>query len=138
MFEREDIDVLGRQIRLTEDRLVLLAAYHPELQDPIERVAETLTMADRFSWPNMSAFWYQFVRISEVLFRPDQIVASTWDPDTEFYYKLHSESHHEHSDCPARARFLCAMVKSPNDAGFVVTAYYTDSIRKGSIVWQKR
>ena len=73
----------------------------------------------------------QIDRIGEGLSAPDQIVISGSDPTVELYYRLYPET-------PVTTKFLCIVVKNPADDGFVITAYYTDTMKKGAVVWQKK
>ena len=35
-------------------------------------------------------------------------------------------------------KLLCAVTKHENGTGFLVTAYFTDRVKKGEIIWQKQ
>ena len=70
----------------------------------------------------------QMDRIGEVLQAPERIVLSRSDPTVELYYKLYEQT-------PVTKKFLCVVVKSPDAAGFIVTAYYTDTVKKGTTLW---
>jgi hypothetical protein len=72
----------------------------------------------------------QVDRIAEVLAAPETIVASRTDSSVELYYRLYQET-------PVTTKFLCVVVKNPADDGFMITAYYTDTVKKGAVVWQK-
>ena len=100
------IDVRGRRIRLTEERVTHLETDHPEMKGQIERAHETV--AD-----------------------PDRIVSARSDEKAELYYRLYTET-------PVTMKFMCVVVKDSETDGFVVTAYYTDSVKKGTLVWQKK
>ena len=41
-------------------------------------------------------------------------------------------------ETPVTAKFMCVVVKDSETDGFVVTAYYTDTEKKGTLVWQKK
>ena len=101
----EFVDVRGKPIRLTEERLRHLETDHPEMQGQVDRIAE-------------------------VLASPEGIVSSRSDSSVELYYKLYQET-------PVTTKFLCVVVKNPGDDGFMITAYYTDTVKKGAVVWQK-
>jgi hypothetical protein len=36
---------------------------------------------------------------------------------------------------PVTTKFLCVVVKNPDEDGFVLTAYFTDSIKQGELRW---
>lgn len=63
--------------------------------------------------------------IRDALENPDEIRRSSRDPDVYLCYK--GKSH----------RWLCAVVKKENGAGFLITAYPTDSIKMGETIWTK-
>ena len=101
----ESIDVRGKPIRVTEERLKHLETDHPEMQGQVDR-------------------------ITEVLAGPERIVSSRSDSTVELYYRLYQET-------PVTTKFLCVVVKNPGDDAFMITAYYTDTLKKGTVVWQK-
>jgi hypothetical protein len=100
------IDVRGRCIRLTEERVAHLETDHPEMKGQIERLRETVEA-------------------------PDRIVTSRSDDKAELNYRLYPET-------PVTTKFMCVVVKDSETDGFVVTAYYTDTEKKGTPVWQKK
>jgi hypothetical protein len=72
----------------------------------------------------------QIVRIEETLGKPERIVRSQSDSAVELYYKLYPET-------PVTTRHMCVVVKvAPPDA-FIVTAYYTDAVKKGEVLWER-
>ena len=101
----EIVEVRGRTIRLTEDRLSHIETDHPEMTGQIDRVQETLA-------------------------QPERIVLSKSDEKVELYYRLYAQT-------PVTTKFMCVVVKDSEDNGFVITAYYTNTEKKGTVVWQK-
>ena len=73
----------------------------------------------------------QVARIQETLAEPDRIVASRSDERAELYYRFYLLT-------PVTSKFLCVVVKDSEDDGFVVTAYYTNTQKKGTLLWQKK
>lgn len=80
--------------------------------------------------------WWQYVstvkhpiledRLDDViatLTDPQEIRRSTKDPAVLLFYR---------SSVP---RFLCVVTRQENGEGFLITAYPTDSFKKGEIVW---
>ena len=69
-------------------------------------------------------------RISETLANPDRIVRSVTDETVELFYRHYSTT-------PVTSKFLCVVVKFVIDDYFVITAYYTDTVKRGESLWQK-
>ena len=69
--------------------------------------------------------------MGEVLLGPERIVESRTDRKVELYYKLYERT-------PVTTKFLCVVVKNSDDDGFIITAYYTDTIKKGNSTWPKK
>ncbi|MBI3535523.1 MAG: DUF4258 domain-containing protein [Deltaproteobacteria bacterium] len=63
--------------------------------------------------------------IQKVLSDPDEIRKSKRDPNVYLFYR------------GSKPRWLCAVIKSENNFGFLITAYPTDSIKVGQSVWKK-
>lgn len=64
--------------------------------------------------------------VQEALQNPDEIRQSRSDTDVYLFYK------------PERiGRWVCAVAKQLNGAGFLITAYPTDAIKEGEIIWPK-
>jgi hypothetical protein len=59
---------------------------------------------------------------------PVVVVESLRDPTVWLYYRYCTGT-------PVGDKFLCVVVKHAQDDGFVVTAYLTDQIKKGSPIW---
>ena len=72
----------------------------------------------------------QVGRISETLLDPDRITQSRTDIQAELFYKWYQTT-------PVTSKYLCIIVKTlPNDH-FVLTAYHTDTIKQGALLWEK-
>lgn len=56
---------------------------------------------------------------------PEQIRISKSDDSIHLYY------------LPYKEYFLCVVAKHLNEDGFIVTAYITDTIKEGELVWEK-
>jgi hypothetical protein len=72
----------------------------------------------------------QIARISETLADPDRIVRSHTDATVELFYKWYTST-------PVTAKFLCVVVKALPDDAFMITAYHTDAIKRGEVLWEK-
>ena len=73
----------------------------------------------------------QLPHIAATLAQPDQIVRSRTDRMVELFYKHYPSS-------PVTSKFLCTVVKVLPENYFVITAYYTDTIKKGDVLWVKK
>lgn len=68
--------------------------------------------------------------IAETLANPDRIVRSRTDATVELFYKWYTAT-------PVTAKFPCVVVKAVLDDLFMITAYHTDAVKRGEILWQK-
>lgn len=73
----------------------------------------------------------QLDRISETLAVPDIIVRSRTDTLVELFYK-------QYISTLVSTKFLCVVVKTSKDNNFIITAYYTDTVKRGDILWEKK
>lgn len=73
----------------------------------------------------------QLERISETLAYPERVVRSKTDTSVELFYKHYPTT-------PVSENFLCIVVNTFRDENFVVTAYYTDRIKGGDLLWEKK
>lgn len=70
-------------------------------------------------------------RISETLSQPDQVVRSQADQQVKLYYKLYQST-------PVTTKYLCIVIKSLEGDPFIITTYFTDSMKKGEQIWTKK
>ena len=73
----------------------------------------------------------QFNKIKETLLSPDCILMSKSDPTVEMFYRHYVST-------PVKEKFLCVVVKYKDDDNFIITAYFTDTIKKGLQLWKKK
>lgn len=73
----------------------------------------------------------QYDKIMETLKNPSIIVRSKTDYDVELFYKKYSRT-------PVTEKYLCLVIKSLIDDSFIITAFFTDTIKKGEIIWGKK
>lgn len=64
--------------------------------------------------------------VRAALSEPDQIRRSRRDPSVYLFYRLSGSG-----------RWTCAVAKRHNDEGFLITAYPTDRIKEGELIWNK-
>jgi len=78
--------------------------------------------------PEMSG---QIDKIQNTLLNPDMIVRSRTDPEVELFYRHYDTT-------PVTEKYLCVVVKEAAGDFFAVTAYFTDSIKRGDVLWQRK
>ena len=78
--------------------------------------------------PEMSG---QSDKIQDTLLNPDRIIRSRTDPDVELFYRHYDIT-------PVTEKYLCVVVKVLIDDLFIITAYFTDTIKQGEILWKKK
>ena len=78
--------------------------------------------------PEMSG---QLEKIENTLSSPDIIVKSRTDPQVELFYRSYRTT-------PVSEKYLCVAVKALEDDLLIVTAYFTDTMKRGEVVWRKK
>ena len=68
--------------------------------------------------------------IEETLARPEKVVESLSDPDARLYYRFYLGTR-------VGDKYLCVIVKLGGEDAFVVTAYLTDRVKRGVLIWPK-
>lgn len=63
--------------------------------------------------------------IAKTLEEPDEIRASNQDPEVRLYYRSYED------------KWVTVVVKRDPQGSFVLTAYMTDRIKQGGLIWQK-
>ena len=61
-----------------------------------------------------------------VLSDPDEIRQSIKDENVYLFYRIQKQK-----------RWICAVVKDNTGKGFLITAYPTDNIKEGKVIWKK-
>ena len=69
-------------------------------------------------------------KINETIANPEIVVKSKSDEETKLYYR-------HYIGLSIGNKYLCIVVKFKEADAFVITAYFTDSIKKGDILWKK-
>lgn len=69
--------------------------------------------------------------IEETLREPERVVESSSDPTAHLYYRFYFRTF-------VGGKYLCVVVKRAAADPFVITAYLTDRIKKGTRLWPKR
>lgn len=66
--------------------------------------------------------------IGETLQQPERVIQSVSDPDVHLYYRFYRRTR-------VGDKWLCVVVKMTRNDAFVVTAYLTDKIKRGTTIW---
>jgi hypothetical protein len=69
--------------------------------------------------------------VEETLESPDVVVQSLSDPEARLYYRFYART-------LVGGKHLCVVVKLRGDDAFVVTAYFTDQVKRGTVLWQRK
>jgi hypothetical protein len=70
-------------------------------------------------------------KIRETLLKPDKIVRSKTDSQVELFYRHYKTT-------PVTQKYLCIVVKVSTRDLFIITGYFTDTIKKGDVLWEKK
>jgi hypothetical protein len=78
--------------------------------------------------PEMSG---QINKIGATLTEPDIIIRSRTDPEVELFYRYYEVT-------PVGEKYMCVVTRVRGDASFIITAYFTDAIKRGDVLWEKK
>lgn len=67
-------------------------------------------------------------KIAETLRDPERVIQSRSDDEARLYYRFYT-------DAPVGEKFLCVVVKVRREDAFILTAYLTDRIKRGDVIW---
>ena len=73
----------------------------------------------------------QASKLKETISSPDVIIRSKTDSEVELFYRRYSTT-------PVTDKYLCVVIKSKLEDVFIITAYFTDSIKRGQTIWEKK
>jgi hypothetical protein len=63
--------------------------------------------------------------VIQALVEPDEVRVSSSDPDVLLFYVMGTK------------RFVCAVARDAEGGGFLITAYTTDSMKRGATIWTR-
>jgi hypothetical protein len=98
-----------------------------DIHDRSIRLTEERSLHLEAEHPEMTG---QAPRIAKTLASPDAIVRSRTDVTVELFYKHYQST-------PVTTKFLCTVVKTLPEDNFIITAYYTDTVKRGDVLWEK-
>jgi hypothetical protein len=70
-------------------------------------------------------------RVREAVEAPDQIVRSRTDPAVVLFYRYYDRT-------PVTRKHLCVVAKTGAESPFVITVYYTDTVKQGEGLWSAK
>ena len=73
----------------------------------------------------------QVSKIIETMSGPDIITRSGTDPQVELFYKHYLST-------PVTTKFLCVVLKVQTDDNFIITAFFTNTVKNGDVIWEKK
>lgn len=68
--------------------------------------------------------------IAETLESPDTVRLSLRSRDTKLYYRWYTET--KYND-----KYVCVVVVISEDDAWIITAYLTDAIKRGELIWER-
>ena len=74
---------------------------------------------------------WKHIQGHQTLSHPERVVESLSDPQARLYYRFYFGTR-------VGSKYLCVIVKVKSRDAFILTAYLTDSIKKGEILWPKK
>ena len=69
--------------------------------------------------------------IARVLAVPERVVQSVSDPEAKLYYRYLFGT-------VVGDKYLCVVVKDRKGDAYVLTAYFTDAVKRGQLLWPVR
>ena len=78
--------------------------------------------------PEMSG---ELDKVRETVLAPDKVVRSRTDARVELFYRKYESTRVGH-------KLMCVAVKVLPDDLFMITAYFTDTVKKGETLWEKK
>lgn len=72
-----------------------------------------------------------FDLLDETTADPDFVIQSRTDPSALIHYKFHRGT-------KVGNKYLCVVVKYAEDDAYVLTAYPSDEIKNGALVWERK
>ena len=69
-------------------------------------------------------------KIEETLLDPDEVWESAHSASMWLFYKLYAKS-------PVSQKYMLVVVQVLDGEGFIVTAFFTDKVKKGGLIWKK-
>jgi phage-Barnase-EndoU-ColicinE5/D-RelE like nuclease2 len=84
----------------------------------LAHIVEHIEMADREN------------AIEETLAQPERVIESLSDSQARLYYRFYVGTR-------VGDKYVCVVVKVDGDDAFVLTAYFTNKVKRGTQIWPK-
>ena len=72
----------------------------------------------------------QEAKIDKTLLEPDVVIQSQTDDTVRLFHRFYSR-------LSIGDKYLCVVVKYTRDDNFIITAYFTDKVKRGEVLWEK-
>jgi len=69
-------------------------------------------------------------RLAETLLEPDVVIHSQSDDTVRLFHRFYRK-------LAIGDKYLCVVVKYVEGGVFIVTAYFTDKVKRGGVLWKK-
>jgi hypothetical protein len=69
-------------------------------------------------------------KLAETLLEPDAVIQSQSDNKVRLFHRLYK-------GLVIGEKYLCVVVKYDGSDVFIITAYFTDKIKRGEVLWKK-
>ncbi len=69
-------------------------------------------------------------KLAEILLEPDVVIQSQSDDTVRLFHRFYRR-------LAIGDKYLCVVVKYVEDDTFVITAYFTDKIKRGEVLWKR-
>lgn len=100
-----------------------------EVRSKLEKVIRL----DDYRWKHMLAhpeMENQLSKVEETLVDPDEVRESVRSSSVWLFYKLYTKT-------SVSRKYLLVAVQVLDGEGFIVTAFFTDKVKRGGLIWKK-
>jgi len=72
----------------------------------------------------------QEAKLAETLLEPDAVIRAQSDDTIRLFHRFYRR-------IAIGDKYLCVVVKYMEDSVFIITAYFTDKVKRGEVLWKK-
>ena len=69
-------------------------------------------------------------KLAETLLEPEVVIQSQSDDAVRLFHRFYRR-------LAIEDKYLCVVVKYMEDSVFIITAYFTDKVKRGEVLWKK-
>lgn len=69
-------------------------------------------------------------RLAETLLTPDVVVQSQSDGTVGLFHRVYRQ-------LAIGDKYICVVVKYTRNSAFIITAYFTDRVKRGGVLWRR-